>query len=354
MAGVFIFRNIFSFSLSVLYALFLISNPSSSRSFTRTLPNSPNFDSETALFGDAGVIIIDNGQPCVKLTRPSTSSTGLLMRTEPFKFLDAKKPTSFSTEFSFSISPGNSSDEGNGDGIVLIFVAGESWSKWSTVEGGSFALSKENRLTGNVGDQHADDVEISLNDFDSSLNLVLSNGDKFKSWIDYDASSKRLEVRLSKSGDRRPYSPIIWRAVDLAGMLGDEDVRVGIASRNGNSSQSASIYSWRFRVRKYPYSMHSFPVDPQGYVVKDEEERGERVRKVKRSGCVLTMMRGLILATVFGALVTFGALFLWGMLVSRREAGCPVYAADFGYKKVDVVVEENSDGLKKKGDETNA
>lgn len=326
MAELPIFRHT-CFSLLVVLAVALFSKPTSSLTFPRTLTNNPNFDSETALFGDAEVVV-NNGPPCVKLTRPSTLSTGLLIRTEPFKFVNADR-ISFSTEFSFSISLGSRS--GDGEGLALVFVPGGSWSKWSTVGGGSFALSKDNKFMG---------VGINVNEVVSSLN----NGDKLKSWIDYDASWKRLEVRLNKSGDTRPSNPIFAHGVDLARMWRDEEMRVGIASRNVNSTQSTTIYSWRFRMRKFPNSMHSLPADPRAFAVK--KGGGELVRKGKRKICPLTVMGGLILATACGALVAFVALFLWVIFANRHVAKCPVYAVDFGYEKVDVVVQKNSDGLK--------
>lgn len=354
MAEIHSLRFKFSFSLLVLpYALTLISNPTSSLStgfgfdpvpIYRTPTTNLNFDSGTALFGYADMVAVNNGMRCVKLTRPSISRFGLLMRDESFKFLDGNHPTSFSTELSFSIFPVN----GDGDGLVLDFVPSGYWSKWLTT-GGSFALSEENRflsvgfdakMDGNVGDSSASYVRINVNGVVSSSSLVLSNGDNngLKSWIDYDASSKRLEVRLAKSGDARPYNPIMARAVDLAEMWMDEDVRVGIASRNG------MVCSWRFRVRKFPNSIHTLPVDPRSYVGK--EERGERVRLERRRVRPLSVAGCLIFATVCGASVAFVVLFLSVIFFKKHAAERPVYAVEFGYEKVAVDVEKNRDGLK--------
>jgi hypothetical protein len=343
-------RYKFSFYLLVLlYALTLISNPTSSLStgfgfdpvpIYRTPTTNLNFDSGTALFGYADMVAVNNGLRCVKLTRPSISRFGLLMHDESFKFLDGNHPTSFSTELSFSIFPVN----GDVDGLVLDFVPSGYWSKWLTT-GGSFALSEENRflsvgfdakMDGNVGDSNASYARINVNGVVSSSSLVLSNG--LKSWIDYDASSKRLEVRLAKSGDARPYNPIMARAVDLAEMWRDEDVRVGIASRNG------MVCSWRFRVRKFPNSIHTLPVDPRSYVGK--EERGERVRTERRRVRPLSVAGCLIFATLCGASVAFVVLFLSVIFFKRHAAERPVYAVEFGYEKVAVVdVEKNRKDL---------
>ncbi|KAF3968783.1 hypothetical protein ACB098_06G149300 [Castanea mollissima] len=344
MAEIFNFRRT-SFSLAViLFALTLISNSISALSF-QTLTNNPNFDSKTALFGDAE--LADDGS-YVKLTRPSISTSGMVMRADPFVFADPT--TSFSSEFSFSISPGD------GDGLVLALVP----------SGGSFVLSDakrflavefDTRMDVNVGDLNANHVGINVNDFESvsvsnvsALNLVLNSGERLKSWIDYEASSKRIEVRLGKFEDPRPNNPVLAYAIDLAKMWAAEEVRVGITSSNSNSTQSCSVYSWSFRVRKVRNSMHSMPVDPRNV----GKERGENVRTEKRGFCLLRMIGQLIFATACAALVAFMVIFMW-MIFGNVRSGGPVFTAksavypgDFRYEKFDVVVvEKDGDDLKK-------
>ena len=128
MAEIRTLRYKFSFSLLViLYALTLISNPTSSLStgfgfdpipIYRTPTTNLNFDSGTAFFGYANMVAVNNGLQCVMLTQSSISRFGLLMHDESFKFLDGNHLTSFSTELSFSIFPVN----GDVDGLVLDFV----------------------------------------------------------------------------------------------------------------------------------------------------------------------------------------------------------------------------------------
>ncbi|PON82067.1 Legume lectin domain containing protein [Trema orientale] len=110
------------------------------------------------------------------------------------------KPVLFSTEFMFSISLRN------GEGLVLVLVPG--YFRFRFSGGGSFGLSGEKRFLGiefdtavndNVGDLNMNHVDVGsfvsvaiVNV--SSMDLVLNSGEKLKSWIDYDSSSKRLEV----------------------------------------------------------------------------------------------------------------------------------------------------------------
>lgn len=329
------------------YSLTLIARPISSSSL-QALNSNPNFDSEIALFGDAEAV--DAGS-YVNLTRASISSSGLILRRKPFKLVDANlsNPASFSSVFTFSITPGN------GDGLVLVLVPSDFGSTFSGK--GPFGLDGENQFLGiefdtemnqNVSDLNANHIGVDLGSFVSvtvgnvsSLNLLLNSGEKLKSWIDYDASSKRLEIRLSKLGEPRPYNPITAHYIDLLGMWKDEDVYVGISSSNsnGSSSQITSVYSWTFKLRNVP-KMHSFPVNP----------RGENPSVHKRMACPLSILAGIIFMTGCGALVSFVVLFLWAIIANRHTvfpAEFPVNPTDFRYEKISVVVEEDADGVKK-------
>ncbi|KAF3433547.1 hypothetical protein FNV43_RR24649 [Rhamnella rubrinervis] len=334
-------------------SLILIAKPISSSSTIQALNKTHNFEPEIALFGDAQLV---DGGSYLKLTRPSVSSSGLILRREPFRFDDPNlhSPTSFSTEFTFSISPDS------GDGIVLVLVPSDFGSKFSGH--GSFGLSTQNRflgvefdteMDGNVGDLDANHIGVDVGSFVSvavgnvsSMNLVLNSGEKLISWIDYDASSKRLEVRLSKFGEPRPYNPIVAYGIDMLAMWRDEPVLVGISSSNGNSFQISSIYSWTFSLRNYPNRMHSLPVDPRGF----SHEHGKDLAMHRRRVCPSEILGGLIFATVCGALMAFSVLFLWTVVVNRNTifpAESSVHPVDFRYEKPSVVVGKDADGVKK-------
>lgn len=305
----------------------------------------------------------------MNLTRASASSSGLVFRRKAFKLVEANlsNPASFSSELVFSITPGN------GDGIMVVFAAGDLGSRFSRK--GLFGLDGEKRFLGiefdtemnhNVNDVNANHVGVNVGSFVSvtvgnvsDLGLVLNSGEKMKSWIDYDASSKRLEIRLSKMGEPRPYNPIVAYGVDLMAMWKDKDVNVGISSSNGNgsSSQISSVYFWSFRLRNVP-RMHSLPVNPRDYL---DDKHGEGSRLHKRMACPLSILAGIIFMTGCGALVSFVVLFLWAIVANRHTvfppevlpAEFPVKPSptDFRYEKISVVVEEDAnaeaDGVKK-------
>ncbi|KAJ9175827.1 hypothetical protein P3X46_014339 [Hevea brasiliensis] len=230
--------HISSSALSFLFVIFhlLTLYPISGLSLVTIVTSNPNFDPQIAILGDAK--FSDDGSR-VQLTSPHASSSGLLFYKDPFKFLGSSpsKMSSFSTEFEFEFS-GN-----NGDNISLIMGTYNFASKF--LGQFPFEVSSEKgypdiefgaSMDGNVGDSNTSDVFVSV-----------KSRVKLKAWINYDASSKRLEVRLSKLRDKRPYS------IDLSNMWEVSDVYAALGSRNGNNSlETYFVYSWRFRLRNFP------------------------------------------------------------------------------------------------------
>lgn len=293
----------------------------------------------------------------MQLTRPFAQSSGLLCYNKPFKFMEGKgnlaKPTSFSTAFSFSMSPGN------GDGLTLVFIPHSFASNF--VGQGSFGLSGENKYLGiefdtkkdeKVADLNANHVGLNVGSLvsvsirnASSMNLVLNNGEKLKSWVDYNPSSKNLEVRLSKLGEARPSNPFLAYNTDLLEMWRDENVFVGLVSTSTKTSQTTSVYSWRFRLKKFPTWMHSMPVDPRSYMAGGDE----KLRAKERTFCPSKILGGLIFATGCGALLAFVLLFAWAIFVGRHmvlSMDGPMHPADFRYEKISIVVEKDGEESK--------
>ncbi|KAA8534127.1 hypothetical protein F0562_031680 [Nyssa sinensis] len=319
--------------LLIFSFLTLSSKPILSFSF-QTLETNPSFDSDIALFGDAEIV---DGGSFIQLTHPKASSSGLLLYSKPFKFLKSspRQPMSFSMEFTFSISPQN------GDGLALIIVPTDFTSKFPGKS--SFGLSREIRFLGvefdtamdeNVGDQNANHVGIDVCSLVSakvsnvsSINLALNSGVTLQSWVDYDASSKRLEVRLTKLGGARPYNPLLTYPIDLLEMWKEEEVFVGLSSSSGNSSQTSSVYSWKFRVRNVPSWLHSHPVDPRLY----PNQQGKQKTVHRRGTCPLAVLYGLIFAIGCGALVAFIVLHLWSIFVN----GNTMIPAKYSLRPVD-------------------
>lgn len=331
-------------SIIFLLALF------SALHFSLSLPNKPHFGSNLVLIGDAR---FTNNSSCIQLTdsRISSPSSGFLFQKKPIRLFSSnsksRKPVSFSTDFIFSISPHN------GDGLAFLVVPRNFLSKFSRE---SFGVLKESRFLGvefdtladeNVGDVNANHVGVDIGSLVSvrtsnvsSINLVLNSGMKLHAWVDYDSSSKRIEVRLSKFGSPRPYNPLLVYQVDLGDMWRNEEVLVGLSSSTGKSMQASSVYAWNFRTRNVPQWLHSQPLNPRAF----SHERSEEKLAQKRKICALGFLSGLVFLTGCGALLALIVLFLWALFENSSETvltiprKCTVHSGDFRYEKINVVV----------------
>ncbi|KNA07516.1 hypothetical protein SOVF_171140 [Spinacia oleracea] len=349
-------RYFFSSSFLIFNFLTLIAKPISSFSLQGfNGDQNPNFNSDFTLLGDAQIA---NEGNFVNLTSPSSgpTSSGQIVYKKPFKFVDSKssKPIiSFSSDFTFTITPGN------GDGIAFVIFPGGGEDELSQVfDRGYFGVSDnidrkfvaveyDTRKDDNVGDLNGNHVGVDVGSFVSSDNtdvssigLLLNGGVPLKSWIDYEASSKRLEIRLGESESERPIQPLISFPIDLSKMWGDKEILVGISSSSVDSRQVSSLSSWSFRVRSIPRSLHSEPLNPE------EAHLGEQQPIQRKKSSFLTVLGALIFATGCGTLVAFVALFVWVVLFGRHSnvvPELPMTPMDFKYEKVNVTVDNAFD-----------
>ncbi|KAF9596767.1 hypothetical protein IFM89_013314 [Coptis chinensis] len=349
----------YSFSVLLLFVFCLVTHlaakPISSFSLKR-FAKDVNFDPEITLYGDAQVV---NAGTAVNVTQSELGSVGRVVYKHPFKFVEGKgrKPLSFSTFFEFSIS------SGDGDGLAFVFLP--SGFPVEMLDGhSSFGLGLEKKRDGvlvvgfgtyldsKVSDSNANRVGIDVGGVVSkasnvsSTNLVLNSGKKLRCWIDYDASSKRLEVRLSESGDR-PYDPLLSYPINLAEMWKEEEIFVGLSSSNGNSTKTTSIFSWSFRLRHVPTWMHSEPLNP-----KYTHHSQPVVLVQERSTCLSRILTSLMVGIACGALTTFIVLFMRAIFANRHAvvvvpAEYPVHPMEYGYEKIKIVVEKGSNDVKK-------
>ncbi|CAI8597298.1 unnamed protein product [Vicia faba] len=337
------------FSIFVFFSSILFLQPfscSSSLSFS----NNPNFDSDIDLFGDAKLLADHSGGSHVKLTHHSSLTAGLLLRHSPVTFTN---PTSFFIEFSFSITPGP------GDGLILLIIPGDLSSAFPG--NGSYGLSPPtNSYVGvefdtskdvDVGDVNANHVGIDVGSLISvavanvsESNLVLNNGEKLKAWVDYEAGSQKLEVRLNKLNESKSLNPIVSHNIDLFKIWGNEPVFMGLSSSNdANSVQVVRVYSWKVSLKNVSNSLHSEPVNPK----EQEQEQGQAKVDAKRKYRPLTFLAGLIFGSVCVVLVTFVVLFMWVIFFHKREeeslAKLPEHPSDVRYERIDVAVDKNAE-----------
>ncbi|KAF5750877.1 lectin-like protein [Tripterygium wilfordii] len=329
-----------------------ISADSNASFFFKRFDKDPNFDSSIALYGDAKVV---GERASVQLTASVSKSAGRIMYRKPMKLVEGKprQLASFSTYFSFSMS------HDKGDGLAFVMVTngfdanvfgnssfgfpvefGISDSRIIAIEFDSFKDARYADLNENhVGIDVGSLKSVKVRNASSINNMILNSGERLHSWIDYESGSRRLEVRLSKSGDRKPVDPLLSYPIDLAKMWQDsEEVLVGLSSASGNSSQTCFLYSWSFNLRHIPHWMHSQPLDPEAFTKKLNP-----LGIHKSSVCILKMLAAMIFGAACGALGAFVVLYLWTVFGNRRPVVPEEFAAhhvDFDFKKVKVVVDK--------------
>jgi hypothetical protein len=182
---------------------------------------------------------------------------------------------------------------------------------------------------GDVNDNHVGIDVDSLVPFKvrkvSSINLLLYSGEKLQTWIDYEASSKRLEVR-----NYRPIDPLISYAVELSRVWGVCWVE---------------FIKWEFIAKMpcaVPYWMHSEPLDPGTFIEKKKE-----LNVHEKSDCALRILAALIFCTGCGALGAFVVLFMWTIMGNKHPVVPEDYAVqpvEFQYKNAKIVDKSIEEG----------
>ncbi|RID67840.1 hypothetical protein BRARA_C00043 [Brassica rapa] len=309
---------------------------------------SPSFDQNIALFGDSK--LVSGGGSSIQLTGSVSRSEGRVIYMKPIKLSQATTkgrsfPGSFSTSFSFTMPSKEF-------GSVLAFVmvpsgldlrlfgrkdnasSGLGFLMHKEIVAVEFGISKRgNRVGVLVGRPEAAKIR-NLSSFDGHF-----NGEKILNcWIDYEASSKRVEVRLSGSTALKPVDPFVSYSVDLAKIWEDKKFMVGLTSSNGNSSKPHYLHSWSFKLRHPSVRIHSQPLDPNAVskTVKEEVEVKTVEVKGKKSKCIWRMLGALVLGAVCGSLGAMLALYLWTICGNRQSmAVVPEERAD---DKSDIVV----------------
>lgn len=336
MASFSCYRYTVALCFLVLYFGVLNANSNSNSSFDfKNLASRWNIESQFSMYGDAKPVDVDMS---VEISGSVVSSAGRLVSKSPLKFVEGnpRKLVSFASTFVFSMS----SEKGDG----LAFVMAPKEYPMNDFDGGSFGLLAWRKLKfiavefdssrdGKYSDVNDNHVGIDVDSLVSvkvrnvsSINLILNSGEKLQAWIDYEASSKRLEVRLSRLGEIRPLDPLISYPIDLPRVWGNNEVFVALSSSSGNSSQKCNVHSWSLNLRPVPYWMHSEPLDPATFVEKKKERNVHQ-----KSDCALRVLAALIFGTGCGALGAFVVLFVWTIMGNKR----PVVPEDYAVQPVE-------------------
>ncbi|CAN6222092.1 unnamed protein product [Urochloa humidicola] len=148
-------------------------------------------------------------------------------------------------------------------------------------------------------------------------------------WIDYNATSAALHVRLSHPNQDTP--PLLSCPLRLQ----RGPALAGFRTPSGN----CSLFSWAFRAAA-PYRMHSQPLDPAN--LNTTPPPGVAGHRYSPWGAAVS----LLFAAACGAMLTFFLLFLWYTVTARRPVA-PVDPSDVAYHKI-VLVGVKDDGAANK------
>ncbi|CAN8257396.1 unnamed protein product [Cochlearia groenlandica] len=317
-----VFKTIaFLFLLSFeLYESMASSDANSSFSFDGSVKAS-GFDRNLGLFGDSKLV---NGGSSIQLTDSVSRSEGRVVYMKPIKGKGRNFTESFSTSFSFSMS---SKEIGSNLAFVMIpsdldlRLLGRKGNISSVLRlllqnkivAVEFGITKRgNRVRILVVNRPESSTKLSsfVGYFDGEM--------KSNCWIDYESSSKRIEVRLSESNALKPVDPFVSYSIDMSKFWKDGEFMVGLVSANGkHSSKPHYLNSWSFGLRHSSMRIHSQPLDPNA-VSESVKEEEKTVKAKGRSKCVWRMLGALVFGSVFGTIGAMLALYLWTICGDRR------------------------------------
>jgi hypothetical protein len=241
---------------------------------TSSAVNFPNFSDLSALtLNGAARSPIDNpvsvdGQNVLRLTN-NLGQGGSAFLTKPISLRDAGGfLASFSTTFQFQISNPRGIGDQDGQGADgLVFVVQTQANNVGGAGGGigyagirrSLGIEFDTFNNGAIDGNNGNHVGIDLNgDLDSvaraNVAQRLNDGSAKFAFVDYNGSTKLLEVRLSDS-PLRPNTPLLSLTVDLPSVLGQPDAFVGFTSGTGAGANDHDVRSWQFTNSFDPFAL---------------------------------------------------------------------------------------------------
>ncbi|KAG8070623.1 hypothetical protein GUJ93_ZPchr0006g44975 [Zizania palustris] len=269
--------------------VFLAVNPPPAAAAPTAVPASSHsrisWASNLTLLGSATVLPDAVG---VALTTPSSDGVGAgrALFSEPVRLLipydassasssRAATPASFSTRFTFRITPSPT----YGDGLAFLLTSSRSFLGASNGFLGLFPSSSASdegdlRDVSTVAIELDTHRDVALRDPDGN-HVALDAGSIFSvasahpgvdlkagvpitAWVEYRAPRRRLNVWLSYSSSHRPVKPALSADVDLSGLLRTY-MYAGFSASNGNGAALHVVERWTFRTFGFPNSSYAPP-----------------------------------------------------------------------------------------------
>jgi Legume lectin domain len=212
-----------------------------------------NFTNTTGLTINGDAAALNTGsRTLMRLTPSRFFKSGSVFSTNAITFGPSY---GFSTRFTFNM---NTQRGGGADGIVFVIqprgnsVGGSGGgigyggiTKSLGVEYDTFSNGAIDEFSNNhIGI----DLNGSLNSLvqNNALPFIMDSGKDLTSWIDYNGTTKTIEVRLNNS-NVRPLSAILSYNFDLAATIGTTNAFVGFTSGTGGGAANHDLINWEFR-----------------------------------------------------------------------------------------------------------
>jgi hypothetical protein len=161
---------------------------------------------------------------------------------------------------------------------------------------------------------------------------------RLHSWIDYNATSATLHVRLSAARLPNPPPALLAYPLDLSPLLRRGPMRAGFQFQASSSSAgNCTLFSWAFHATPYRMQMHSQPLNPADLLNTPPPDRVHRAPQRRYSYSPWGAAVSLLFAAACGAMVTFFVLFLWYSVAARRPVAPVEHPADVVYEKIVLV-----------------
>ena len=161
---------------------------------------------------------------------------------------------SFSTYFKFQITQ-SAGTQGGGDGLVFVLqnTGPKAIGSGMGYSGMGKSLGIEFDTFQNNGNKDIDGNHIGIDSNGNLRSLVstsaptsFNNGNIWNAWIDYDGTTRNMQVRVSQT-DIRPTAAALSYSLYLPSIVNPSSLYVGFTSGAGNKEKGThEILSWKF------------------------------------------------------------------------------------------------------------
>lgn len=236
--------------------------------------------SNVTLFGDAyfrdnAISLTRELATCASSSSSSSSGVGRAFYAYPIRFLDSATNTtaSFSSRFSFSISPSPLCSSGDGIAFLITpnansFSASKGYmglpEPTLTARASFFAVEFDTSFDPSLGDVNGNHIGIDVNTVASiasidsvSRGIDLKSGRLITAWIEYRDAMKMVRVWVGFTPVRPP-TPLLVAQIDLSKVF-KEFMYVGFSGSNGQGSAVHIVDRWRFKT--FGFTLSVIPID---------------------------------------------------------------------------------------------